>query len=570
MLAAALLPVLATAAAYLNSFNGPFIFDDIESIPHNRTIRQMDTALSPPNAEGITVQGRPILNLSLAVNYALGGTDVWGYHVFNLAIHVLAALALFGIVRRTLLLPSMRDRFGPAAPYLAGAVAMLWALHPLQTESVTYVVQRAESLMGLFYLATLYCAIRSSLSGAALWSLAAVAACALGMATKEVMVTAPVIVLLYDRTFLSGSFREAIRKRWGLYAALTACWAVLVCLMVHAGNRGGTAGFGAGDVLDGWSYARTQCWAILKYLLLTLWPDGLCLDYGSSIRATLWQIVPGALVAGAVALATIVGLRRGRKWGFLGACFLAILAPTSSIVPLRDPIFEHRMYLPLAAVLAAVVMGAFWLWKRLPHRTSGSSDTLPAWRWVVPSIVLTAVTSSLASLTLLRNHDYRSPLAIWEDTVNKAPENPWAHRGLGFILAGEPGELPRAVEQYRQAVRLQPTYAVARYELGRALILQRKIDEAIGQFREAIRLKPEFAEAHDNLGAALFNQGKSENNQGKIEEAMEHYNQAIRLNPLMPEAYMNLAIALKRAGRDEEAIQALNKAKALESSRTSP
>ena len=295
VLAAALLPVLATAAAYLNSFNGPFIFDDIESIPHNRTIRQMDTALSPPNAEGITVQGRPILNLSLAVNYALGGTDVWGYHVFNLAIHVLAALALFGIVRRTLLLPSMRDRFGPAAPYLAGAVAMLWALHPLRTESVTYVVQRAESLMGLFYLATLYCAIRSSLSGRPSGRWRRWPPAALGMATKEVMVTAPVIVLLYDRTFLSGSFREAIRKRWGLYAALTACWAVLVCLMVHAGNRGGTAGFGAGDVLDGWSYARTQCWAILKYLLLTLWPNGLCLDYGSSIRATLWQIVPGGL-----------------------------------------------------------------------------------------------------------------------------------------------------------------------------------------------------------------------------------------------------------------------------------
>jgi hypothetical protein len=259
--------------------------------------------------------GRPILNLSLALNYALGGANVRGYHVFNLAIHVLAALTLMGIVRRTLLLPSMRGAMLPSseawlgpsmvarhasengsmAPYLAGAVAMLWALHPLQTESVTYVIQRAESLMGLFYLLTLYCVIRSSSSGSALWPLAAVLSCAMGMATKEVMVTVPVIVLLYDRTFLAGSFAGALRKRWGLYAALAACWAVLFCLMVHAGSRGESAGFGARDVPGWWPYAQTQCWAILKYLLLTLWPAGLCLDYGTSTRLPLWQIVSGAL-----------------------------------------------------------------------------------------------------------------------------------------------------------------------------------------------------------------------------------------------------------------------------------
>ena len=226
-LAAGALVALATAACYLNSFNGPFVFDDVESIVHNPTIHDIGSAVFPPAAGGATIVGRPILNLSLAVNYVCGGMDVWGYHVFNLAVHVLAVLTLFGIVRRTLMLPSVGERLALAAPYLAAAVALLWAVHPLQTELVTYVVQRAESLMGLFYFLTLYCVIRSSASGAARWSLAAVLSCAMGMATKEVMVTVPLIALLYDRTFLAGSFARALQKRWGLYAGMAACWGVL-------------------------------------------------------------------------------------------------------------------------------------------------------------------------------------------------------------------------------------------------------------------------------------------------------------------------------------------------------
>ncbi len=205
---AVVLIVIVALAVYANSFRGPFIFDDEQSILQNPSIRRLWPIWGPlnPPKGGWPVQSRPIMNLSLALNYALFGLDVRGYHGFNLTIHVLGALLLYGIVRRTLSLPALRDRFGKVAAQLALAAALIWTVHPLQTESVTYVIQRTESIMGLFYLLTLYCVIRGACSARPVgWCLSAVVACALGMASKEVMVTAPVIVLLYDRSFLARS-----------------------------------------------------------------------------------------------------------------------------------------------------------------------------------------------------------------------------------------------------------------------------------------------------------------------------------------------------------------------------
>ena len=143
------------------------------------------------------------MNLTLAANYALGGTNVWGYHAFNLAIHVLAALTLYGIVRRTLLRPGLWERFGASAEWVALAVAAVWTVHPLQTESVTYIIQRCESMMGLFYLLTLYSFIRAVESPRPVrWQVVTVAACLLGMGTKEVMATAPLLVLAQIATVI--------------------------------------------------------------------------------------------------------------------------------------------------------------------------------------------------------------------------------------------------------------------------------------------------------------------------------------------------------------------------------
>jgi hypothetical protein len=215
--------------AYHNSFHNPFIFDDHGNIVENVLVRQPLT-----NWRQLLASDRWLATLTLAGNYALGGLDVRGYHAVNLAIHLLAGLVLYDLVRRTLLLPGLAPRFGRGAPELALAVALLWLVHPLQTESVTYIIQRSESLMGLFYLLTLYCLLRGTTARRGLpWYVGAVLCCGLGMGSKQVMVTAPLLALLYDRAFLALSWGTLCRRRWGLYLALAATEGLL------AGSVGG-------------------------------------------------------------------------------------------------------------------------------------------------------------------------------------------------------------------------------------------------------------------------------------------------------------------------------------------
>ncbi|HEY2146356.1 MAG TPA: glycosyltransferase family 39 protein, partial [Pirellulales bacterium] len=242
---------VAAVVAFGNSFNGDLIFDDLGWITNNPTIHHLwplDRVLFPQHngPDNGFDSGRPVLNLTLAINYAISGNDPRSYHVVNIAIHILAGWTLFGIVRRTLLLPRLRNRFGGAATPLALAVTLLWLVHPLQTGSVSYVIQRTEALMGLFYLLTLYCVIRGAESERPWrWYAAAVVACFLGMGTKEVMATAPLVVLLYDRAFLGGSFAEAFRRRWGMYFAMAITWGVVVWCIASTGGHSGSAGFGS-------------------------------------------------------------------------------------------------------------------------------------------------------------------------------------------------------------------------------------------------------------------------------------------------------------------------------------
>ena len=444
---AALGIVLAALAAYAGSFSGPFIFDDRQWILENPAIRHLWTALAAPRSA--MTGGRPVLGFSFALNYALSGTSVWSYHAFNLAIHALAGLALFGLARRTLLQPGLRGRFGAAALPLAFVAAVLWTVHPLQTEAVTYVAQRAESLMGLFYLLTLYCFVRGTGSGRpGAWPALMVAACALGMATKEVMVTAPLMVLLYDRTFVAGSFRAAWRQRRGWYLGLACTWLLLGYLMVGIGRRG--IGVDSGTTFTWWTYALTECRVLVQYLGLAVWPHPLVLDYGVAPVKQAVQAAPFAMILAVLAASAAVGLWRGRGWGYAGAWFFVVLAPSSSVVPVEfQPMAEHRMYLPLAAVIVVVVAAV--------HALAASR------RWLRACLLVLA--AGFGVLAAARNENYRSELAIWTDTAAKSPHNPRVRNNLGYALTNL-GRLADAKVQYEDTLRLDPHYPYARNNLG--------------------------------------------------------------------------------------------------------
>ncbi len=538
--------VAAGLAAYSNSFDGPFIFDDEPSILLNSTIRQLwpiGPVLSPPG-DGRTVQGRPVVNLSLAVNWAIGQDKVQSYHILNLAIHLAAGLVLFGVVRRTLRQPCLRARFARADTGIALAAALIWTVHPLQTESVTYIVQRAESIMGLFYLLTLYGVIRGAGSArATAWYVLSFIACLLGMASKEMVATAPLVVLLYDRTFLSGTFKGALQRRWPLYAALTCIWGLLAYLLGGSGDRGGTAGFGLSVTV--WQYALTQLGVITHYLRLAFWPAGLVLDYGWPVASSIGQILPGAILIGLLLSGTVWGLIRNSTAGFLGACFFLILAPTSSLVPLADAAFEHRMYLPLAPVVVLVVTLLYRAWQRLlekvpsQRRFAGVMRALPL---AVPAIVAVA----LGYGAFERNKDYRTGLVIWQDTLAKRPDNPRAHYNLGVALGGV-GRMPEAISHFERALQLKPRYADAEINLGVALTCLGRMQEAIAHFDRAVQLKPDYADAQYNLGLALASVGR-------VQDTIAHFERAVQLKPQDAEAECNLGVALSSVGRVREAI----------------
>jgi tetratricopeptide (TPR) repeat protein len=549
-LLAASLIAAAAVAAFSNSFGGPFVFDDVGAIAENPTIRYLWPlwqALDPPS-HGEPVSGRPLLNLSLALNYAMSGSKVWGYHVTNLAIHILAALVLFGVLRRTFLLPALRNSWGGAATPLALTIAGLWAVHPLQTESVTYTVQRAESLVGLFYLLTLYGLIRGANSTrAGWWYCGAALACLLGMASKEVMVSAPLVALLYDRTFLAGSFRGAWRQRCRLYLALAGTWLVLGWLVISAADRGGSAGFGLG--VDWRAYLGTQFGAIVHYLRLCVWPSPLVLDYGAATAQSAAEIVPYAAVVGALGLATVAALWRWPKIGFLGACFFAILAPTSSVVPVvTQTVAEHRMYLPLAAVLTLALSGGYAARRELVRRGWLRRPLAD----LVGGCTIAAAALTLGILTFQRNADYRDDLSIWLDTVGKAPCNPRAHYNLGKVLAAR-GRLDEAVARYRKALEILPNLAEAHINLGIALAMRGRPHEAAAHFLRALEIRPDDAEAHYNLGLALASRGRPD-------EAIAHFRKALEIRPDDADAHNNLGLALGSRGRPDEAVAQFRKA----------
>ena len=529
--------VVAGLLAYHSSFFGPFVFDDVFHITENSHIRR----LWPP-WDVLSHSSRPVVHLSLAVNYALGGLNPWGYHLFNVVVHILAGLTLYGVVRRTFLSEPLQPTFGGAASSLAGAITLIWLVHPLQTESVTYTIQRGESLMSLFYLLTLYGVIRSDgASRENWWKIGAVVSCALGMACKPVMATAPLVALLYDRAFLVKSWRDALQRRGWLYAGLGASWLLLPPLLANAPTEWkASAGFEFQGIPP-LQYALMESVAILRYLRLAFWPHPLCLDYGWGYH---WQVVagagdvlPDAIVVVALVAGTVWAWHRQPALGFLGAWFFLILAPTSSFMPIADPIAEHRMYLPLAAVVTGVVVVVFVLGKRLLRNQSGS-----VLGWVACGFVVVA----LAILTIQRNRDYISDIGLWDDTVAECPQNPRAHHNLGFALA-QIGTFQEAIGQYEQALRLKPDYADAHHNLGFALAQIGKFQEAIGEYEQALRIKPDYAKAHNNLGVALWRIGK-------IQEAIGQYEQALRLEPHDAEAHHNLGIAFAQTGKTKDAI----------------
>ena len=495
---------------------------------------------------------RPLLSLSFALNHALNKAlskddapsnepQPRGFHLVNLAIHLAAGLLLLGIVRRTLCLEPFRRRYGRSAVGIGLAVALLWVVHPLNTESVTYIVQRAESLMGMLYLATLYCSLRGFQSGRAVyWYAAAVLACAAGMAVKEVMFTAPLLVFLYDGTFVSRSYRAAWEGRRGFYGALAATWSVFLLLQL-IGFDEAVQDFTARDPL---AYAMTQPGVILHYLRLSFWPAPLVLEYDWPAARGAAEIVPGACVVGLLLALTGWGLYRRQWYGFLGAWFFLILGPSSSFAALAQHAAEHRMYLSLAAVIALVVLAGDALLRRvLPD--SGA-------RRIVAACLLLLAAAALVARTHARNALYHDAVQFWTDNVRHRPLAYVAHSNLG-VAYSDLKRFDQEIACYRRALEIEPELTETHNNLGNAYASLRRWDDAIASYRQAIEFDPGYADAHFNLGVAY-------SETGQWPGAVESFRHAVLYDANRADAHFNLGVAYSNTRQWAEAVECYRRA----------
>ena len=453
----------ATFLAYANSFRGVFVLDDIPDILQNPAMRSLQTPVATM-FHGHKLPARALPYLTFAVDHALWGTDPFGYHVTNLVIHIIAAIALFDLAQVTLTSPRVRERFGGLAVPLAAGIALLWAVHPLQTQSVTYVYQRIESLNGMFCLIALTAFARAAFGGWSRWWLGvSFATTAAAMLCKENAVALPFLLVTYDWCFVAGDLR-AIVSRWRWYASVATTWLLLALQIAAQAGSYGEFSERSHTVVE---YALTQPGVILRYITMTFWPFGQQIHYDWPIARQPADWLPHLLVLAVPIVITLSGFWQRAPWSWLGVAFFLALGPTSSFMPVKSPIGEQRMYLPLAAVLAAVLLGGTAILQSLsPAR---SEQDRPVWPWLLAAGTLFWATW-LGSLTHRRNELYHDRARFWADHIVQDPKNSTAFAQLSQLAAinGDPEE---AVARARRAVELDARTDAMGYLAGKFLQL---------------------------------------------------------------------------------------------------
>lgn len=560
----ALVLIAVTVLVYADSFHGPFIFDDLVSIQNNPQIRSLwplsEAMRSPPST---SLSGRPLVSLSFALNYAISGLEVWSYHAGNLLIHLLNVLLVFALLRRSFRWPQVAPWLSRHADALAFAASLIWAVHPLNSETVVYLIQRTELMVAFFFLLMLYAAVRMWQGVHRLaWGAVAVASCAMGMACKEVMAVAPLVLWLYDRAFVSGGFWQALRRRKLFYSCLAATWLVLLVILL-TNPRGGSVGYTGlwhqDPLHEALTYLRMQMAALVLYLRLSFWPDKLSIYHDippfSSWARVGWQTALISLLF----LASLLALWRRPVVGTVAVSAFVILAPTSSIVPvITEPAAERRMYLPLICLIVLVLVGLMWLVelrRRERQRlaalkgAAGTGTGASAAGWIRPAVwgwtALAVLTVALGGRTWQRIRDYETPLTIWEAAVRAFPDSAQLRNILGMVY--ESMQKPdQALAQYRLAVELNPEYPDGHYNLGRMLVQRGDYSAARRELQAALKRLPRHHLAMLWLARLALEEGQ-------VAEAQKWVRQAVEAVPEDPECYVVQGLVFLQMGQPAEA-----------------
>ena len=536
-------PILAgiVLLLYASTIRSPFHFDDGHLIANNEIIHSI-----VKSASGLhSFHSRSLPFLTFALNYHYGGLETIGYHVVNVGIHIINGLLVYWL---TLLLLS-----NPLAnwkgshdwrEWLSLGAALVFVSHPVQTQAVTYIVQRLTSMAAMFYLLAVCLYIKgryihTSKEGKRyIWLyIGSVISGLAAFLSKEISFTLPLMLLMAEFFFV----RRDGKINWKLIifglAGIVA--AILLGLAFKLAPTRET------NDISRWQYLITQFRVVVTYLRLLVVPVNQNLDYDFALSRSLWEartMLSGVFLAGLLSLGAWL-YRRYRLISFGIFWFFLSLSVESSIIPIRDVIFEHRMYLPLVGYVL-VLAGIFY------HLRDKIKPSIAAIIWA-------ALIIGLGASAYARNQIWRDDLLLWHDTVTKSPNKarPHLNKGNAYLKLGQ---YERALSDYERAVELDDTYAEAYYNRGLIYAIVKRYDLARNDFKKAVELKPEYISAFINLGNTY-------NDTGEYPAAIEYYSQALRIDANDANALCNRGLAYFRQGDRINALKDYNRCLASDS-----
>jgi cytochrome c-type biogenesis protein CcmH/NrfG len=522
--------------AYSNTFYVPFNFDDWPNITMNPniqikalTIERIGQLIKNIYRENIRI----FSYLTLALNYYFGDLHVFGYHLVNFFIHISSGIFLYWFLMMTFNLHSLKERYGSISYKISLFTSLIFISHPIQTQSVTYIVQRMSSMAGMFYLLSMALYVKGRLTsgkGRFLYLGGTVLSWLLGISSKENAAILPLFIALYEFYFFQ-NLDLSPRGRKVLFSLVAALLILGAFGFIIWGQRY------INVIIEGYQYRTftmservlTQFRVVLYYVTLLIYPhpSRLNLDYDFLISKTIFD--PPTTLLSILIVAGLIGYsiwmaRKRPVLSFFILWYFGNLVIESSIFPL-EMVYEHRLYLP--AIGPFVLFGLLTMRGR--EKLKGRVFGALGWSLLFFIIIF------LSMGTYQRNGLWNNQIEFWNDCIKKSPQKERVHHNLGYVYL-ELGRLDEAKEKFEEASRLNPHYALSMYNLGLVFYKKGLLDEAIVHYKKAIELDPNIPEPYYNLGIAYYEKGF-------YYEAIELYKKFLEAKPEYENANFRLGLA---------------------------
>ena len=543
--------IVVGSIIYSNTLNVPFHFDDLNNIQNPALkLETLNAEQFRETLAGSTLKSRPISNLSFAFNYFVGRYRVQGYHMVNIGIHICTGIFLYLFLQLTLNLAVNKRNYTNGSS-IALLTALLWIAHPVATQSVTYIVQRMNSMAAMFFVLAmlLYAtgrdsqrAIEREKSSLPIWAWFVLSGVSgfLAIGSKEIAVSLPFYIFLYEWYFFQDLRWEWLKKKMYWLVGIVLVMGCIAYAFTNGQIIERIFNNCSGREFSTMERVLTQLRVVIHYITLVFYPNPnrLALDYDFPLSisllspiSTLYSLI--AIVA--LVVLAILTARRERLVSFCILWFFGNLVIESSIICL-EIIFEHRTYLPSMFLILLVAATVY----RIGRHT------------VLVTLVLMLPATLLGYWTFERNNVWQNPLALWSDSVSKHPNKARPHSNLGLALT-EVDDVHHAEKEFKRALEIDPNAEIAHNNLAGLLLRQGKKQEAEFHFQEAIRIKPDYALARINLGGIL-------RERGQYEEAADQFHLALSTAPEDHILNKNYGNAMLRSGHADIALSYLEKA----------